>query len=201
MNRSTGVLFASGIAPCLNYTMQSPVRSDSAEPPQYFSLSVWLLSEEYTTPAMPPQHQNDEGEHQQQGHQQDEHNPATTLVQTIGTRPYRTVRTTLNQIPTAILKFPRGLTLFMSPFSPLFPATTGEAQLDVHRKFLSTYGKFLHWITFTFPGSRVQAQILIPRRLGAAYNMVRGGSAAVFVKSPLQRRRRVNNKRRAITIR
>lgn len=190
--------------------MQTPVRSDSAEPPQYFGLSVWLLSEEYTTPApaMPPQHQNDEGEHQQQGHQQDEHNPPTTLVRTIGNRPYRTVLTTLNQIPIGILKFPRGLTLFMSPSSPLFPATTGEAHLDVHRKFLPIFGKFLHWITFTFPGSRVKAQIMIPRRLEFAYNMVRGGSAAVFVNPPLQRRPvnpplqrrpRINNKRRAIT--
>ena len=181
--------------------MQTPVRSDSAEPPQYFGLSVWLLSEEYTTPApaMPPQHQNDEGEHQQQGHQQDEHNPPTPLVRTIGNRPYRTVLTTLNQIPIGILKFPRGLTLFMSPSSPLFPATTGEAHLDIHRKFLPIFGKFLHWITFTFPGSRVKAQIMIPRRLEFAYNMVRGGSAAVFVNPPLQRRPRINNKRRAIT--
>ena len=158
-----------------------------------------------------PQHE-DQGEDQQQqelqpdeqSNQQDDNNPATTLVQTIGTRPYQTVITTINQIPLAILKFQRGLSLLMSPSSPLLPAMTGEAHLDVHRKFLPMFGKYLHWITFIFHGSRVMAQIMLPKRLGAAYTMVHGGSAAVFMNSPLHRRSRVKNKRlqrRSITVR
>ena len=85
------------------------------------------------------------------------HNHVITLVQTMGIRPYQTFLTTINQVPLATLKFPMGLTLLMSPSDPLLPATTGEARVDVHQKFLPIFGKFLHWISFRFPTTRVKA--------------------------------------------
>ena len=142
-----------------------------------------------------------EEEHQQEQTQQ-EHKPAITLGIRLGIRPYQTVLTTINQVPLAILKFPRGLTLLMSPSDSLLPATTGEAQMDVHRKFMPMFGKFLLWIIFRFPTTTVIAQIMRPSRTMAAYDMVRGGAAAVFINSPFRTPRRTQvNKRRTVTAR
>ena len=130
------------------------------------------------------------------------HNHVITLVQTMGIRPYQTFLTTINQVPLATLKFPMGMTLLMSPSDPLLPATTGEARVDVHRKFLPIFGKFLHWISFWFPTTRVKAQIMRPNRTMAAYDLVRGGAAAVFINSPFRTPRRTQvNKRRTVTAR
>ena len=142
------------------------------------------------------QQQQQELQQDEQSNQEDDNNPVITLVQSIGTRPYQTVMTTIHQTPLAILKFQRGLSLLMSPSCPLLPAMTGQAHLVVYRKFLPTFGKYLHWIKFSFNGSRVLAQIMLPRRLGAACNLVAGGAAAVFMNPPLQRRSIFKNKRR-----
>merc|ERR1719319_446518 len=105
-----------------------------------------------------------------------------------------------------VLSFPRGLTLLMASTDANRPSYGGLAQLDVHRKFLPSFNKYLHWISFTFQetGRKVQAQIMLPTRLTAACQLVQGGAQACFLQSPFRiqrrqqaptRRRRVNGRR------
>ena len=130
---------------------------------------------------------------------------SSTLIQSLGKRRYATSVCTYGQFHLCLLTFPHGLTLLMSPSHSLLPLMNGEAQLDVHRKFLPDFGKFLHWITFTFENgvSRVKAQIMLPNRVGAACNMVKGDVAAAFIHSPFGKHRRTtsNNRRQNINVR
>jgi len=127
--------------------------------------------------------------------------PVNTLVQTVGNRPFHISLHTVHNLQLFILTFPRGLTLLMSPSDPKRPTANGVAQLDVHRKFLPTFGKYLHWITFTFQGTgnNVKAQIMLPTRLEAACNLIQGGASACFINCPFRvPRRPQTNKRRIL---
>ena len=70
---------------------------------------------------------------------------------------------------------------------------SGLVTLDVHRKFLPSHGKYLHWLQLTFPssGATARAQVLLPGRLGAALAMVERGASAAFVNSPVHRHRKI----------
>ena len=134
-----------------------------------------------------------------------EHKHKVTLVQSLCLRKYsNSIQTRGNhQLCVITILSHTSLTLIMSECNPLRPhITNGLVKVDVHRKFLPYYGKFLHWISFIFMGSclRVQAQIMLPGRLDAAYTMVEGGAAACFVNSPfrLERRAQRKNKRQII---
>jgi len=125
----------------------------------------------------------------------------STLVQTVGDRPFHMSIQTVHNLQLLILTFPRGLTLLMSPSDAKRPQSNGIAQLDVHRKFLPAFGKYLHWITFTFQGTgtNVKAQIMLPSRLAAACNLIQGGASACFINCPFRVPRRLqNNKRRVV---
>jgi len=133
--------------------------------------------------------------------EQPELQPANTLVQTVGTRPYHLTLQTVHNLSLVVLSFPRGLTLLMSPSDPHVPSQDGAAQLDVHRKFLPNYGKYLHWITFTFQGkgTNTKAQIMLPTRLEAACQLINGGASACFINCPFRvLRRSKNNGRRMV---
>lgn len=127
--------------------------------------------------------------------------PIVTLVQSLGIRQYRMCVRTVDGHQLCVITFQghRGLTLLLAPSYPHRPTDlTGLVQLDVHRKYLTTYGKYLHWVTFTFQstGHRVQAQIMLNTRLNAAYNMVEGGAAACFINSPFPLLRRAQASKR-----
>jgi len=123
--------------------------------------------------------------------------PEPTLAQRLGVRNYHLTKKTLSGVEMLILVFPGvangpRLTLLMPAANPFPPNLYKEAQLDVHRKFLTSYGKFLHWISFGFPGleGSVQAQIMLPTRLEAAVDMIKKGSSACFLDCPNRLKRR-----------
>ena len=126
----------------------------------------------------------------------------TTLVHRLGIRKYFVTKKTLNGVKMLVLIFPGSggprLTLLTPAASHFGENNRGEAELDVHRKFLTSYGKFLHWISFGFPGQerRVQAQIMLPTRIQAAIEMVSKGTSAAFLDCPpsLQRRGQANKR-------
>ena len=127
--------------------------------------------------------------------------PVITLVRSLGINQHRMCERSVDGHQLCVITFPghRGLTLLLSPSHPHCPrGMVGLVQLDVHRKYLTTYGKYLHWVTFTFQptGHRVQAQIMLPSRLNEAYNMVEGGAAACFINSPFSLLRRTQARKR-----
>ena len=83
--------------------------------------------------------------------------PVATLVQSVGNRPYELSTRTVHTIPVVILTFPRGLTLMMPDQVRDQLNQLGSARLDVHRKFLPNFGKYIHWIVFTLiqTGNRI----------------------------------------------
>jgi len=128
-------------------------------------------------------------------------NPPSTLVQTVGNRSFKVTRMMVAQQMMLVLSFPRGLTLLTPDSDSNQPTENGVAQLDVHRKFLPSFNKYLHWISFTFTtGHKVQAQIMLPTRLSAACQLVQGGASACFLHCPfrVQRRPQVPTRRRRI---
>ena len=118
--------------------------------------------------------------------------PVVTLVQSVGNRPYELSTRTVHATPVAILTFPRGLTLMVPAHALDHLNQLGSARLDVHRKFLPNFGKYLHWIVFTFmqTGNRIKAQIVLRTRLAAACQMIREGGSACFLENPLRTFRR-----------
>lgn len=128
--------------------------------------------------------------------------PPSTLVQTVGNRPFKVVQMMVQQQLMLILSFRSGITLLMPTTDANRPTEGGVAQLDVHRKFLPSFNKYLHWISFTFQGTggNVLAQIMLPTRLAAACQLVKGGASACFLQSPvrIQRRPQVPTRRRRI---
>ena len=131
--------------------------------------------------------------------------PAVTLVQTVGNRPYELSTRVIHDTPVAILTFPAGLTLMVPSQVLNHLNQVGTARLAVHRKFLPNFGKYLHWIAFTFVqfGIRITAQIVLVTRLAAACQMIREGGTACFLANPLRTSRRSRNPRprRCITSR
>ena len=126
----------------------------------------------------------------------------TTLVQDLGYRRYETSQRTVGHHHlTTIMFTPSGLTVIMSPSHPQHPAKgSGNGKLELHRKLLPEYGKFLHWVTIAFAGTdgKLNAQIVLPGRLAAACQMTEGGAAAAFVNPPFRpiRRQAINLNRR-----
>ena len=118
--------------------------------------------------------------------------PVVTLVQSVGNRPYELSTRTVHATPVVILTFPRGLTLMVPAHALDHLNQLGSARLDVHRKFLPNFGKYLHWIVFTFmqTGNRIKAQIVLRTRLAAACQMIREGGSACFLGNPLRTFRR-----------
>ena len=118
--------------------------------------------------------------------------PVVTLVQSVGNRSYELSTRTVHATPVIILTFPRGLTLMVPAHALDHLNQLGSARLDVHRKFLPNFGKYLHWIVFTFmqTGNRIKAQIVLRTRLAAACQMIREGGSACFLGNPLRAFRR-----------
>ena len=123
--------------------------------------------------------------------------PVVTLVQSVGNRPYELSTRIVHATPVAILTFPRGLTLMVPAHALDHLSQLGSARLAVHRKFLPNFGKYLHWIAFTFvqSGIRITAQIVLTTRLAAACQMIREGGTACFLANPLRTFRRSRNTR------
>ena len=111
--------------------------------------------------------------------------PVATLIQTVGNRHYELSTRTVHATPVIILTFPRGLTLMMPAQVLNNPNQPGLARLDVHRKFLPNFGKYLHWINFTFlqTENRIKAQIVLRTRLEAACRMIKEGGSACFLET------------------
>ena len=74
----------------------------------------------------------------------------TTLVQTVGNRPYERSTRVIYGTSIGILTFPSGITLMIPSQALSHLDQVGTARLTVHRKFLRDYGRYLHWIAFTF---------------------------------------------------
>jgi hypothetical protein len=148
----------------------------------------------------PSEDQQEQEQVQQNEPAQPPQYPVSTLVQSVGNRPFEISLRTIHNLQLLILTFPRGLTLLMAATDANRPAVNGAAQLDVHRKFLPAFEKYLHWITFTFPttGTKVQAQIMLANRLEAACNLIQGGACACFLNSPFRQQRRAQPSRRRI---
>ena len=121
--------------------------------------------------------------------------PVTTLVQTVGDRPYERSIRVIYGTSVGVLAFPSGLTLLIPPQVLNHLGQAGTARLSVHRKFLTGYGRYLHWMAFTFvqSGIKITAQILLMSRLEAACQMIGGGGTACFLANPLRAFRRSNN--------
>lgn len=137
--------------------------------------------------------QKQESEHPQQY-------PVSTHVQYVGNRPFELSLRTINNLQLLILTFPRGLFLLMAANNANCPTVNGESELNVHRKFIPAFKKYLHWITFTFTttGTKVHAQIMMANRLEAAGNLTQGGGSACFLESPFKQQRRSQPRRRRI---
>ena len=123
--------------------------------------------------------------------------PVATLVQVVGNRPYEWSTRTVHGVSVALLTFPAGLTLMIPSHALNHLNQTGTARLAVHRKFLADFGRYLHWIAFTFvqSGIRITAQIVLMTRLAAACQMIREGGTACFLANPLRTLRRSRNTR------
>ena len=131
--------------------------------------------------------------------------PVATLVQTVGNRPYELSTRIVHGTLVTILTFPAGLTLMIPSQALNHLNQVGTARLAVHRKFLPDFGKYLHWIAFTFvqSGIRITAQIVLMTRLVAACQMISEGGTACFLANPLRilRRNRNTRSRNCITSR
>jgi len=133
-----------------------------------------------------------EEENNRQDQKEEEPTPVNTFVKKL-IMPYKiSSQQVVNGQEVMILTFAGGLTLLMSPNDPNPPNMEGMAELDVHRKLLPAYGKYLHWICLSFPnrGVIVRAQLMLPGRLQAALAMVSSGAAAAFVQPPFRMQRR-----------
>lgn len=121
--------------------------------------------------------------------------PVSTLVQTVGDRPYERSTRVIHGTSVAVLAFPSGLTLLIPSQALNHLAQAGTARLSVHRKFLTGYGRYLHWMAFMFvqSGIKVTAQIMLMSRLAAACQMISGGGTACFLANPLRTSRRNKN--------
>ena len=128
--------------------------------------------------------------------------PVTTLVQTVGNRPYERSARVIYGTSVAILTFPSGITLMIPSQALSHLDQVGTARLTVHRKFLTDYGRYLHWLAFMFvqSGIKVTAQIVLVSRLGAACQMISEGGTACFLANPLRTFRRSRNTRSRICI-
>ena len=124
--------------------------------------------------------------------------PVSTLVQSVGQRPFKIRRQELPGVNLTVLTFPRGLTLIINGDDPNQPPSEGIAHLEVHRKFIPIYQKYLHWMTFTIPmvQNKVRAQIMPPNRFEAACEMVKWGAAACFINSNRPYRKGHSKKKR-----
>ena len=114
--------------------------------------------------------------------------PVSTLVQTVGDRPYERSTRVIYGTSVAVLAFPSGLTLLIPSQALNHLDQAGTARLSVHRKFLTGYGRYLHWMAFMFvqSGIKITAQILLMSRLEAACQMIGGGGTASFLDNPLR---------------
>ena len=121
--------------------------------------------------------------------------PVSTLVQTVGNRPYERSTRVIHGTSVAVLAFPSGLTLLIPSQALNHLDQAGTARLSVHRKFLTGYGRYLHWMAFVFvqSGIKVTAQIMLMSRLEAACQMIGGGGTACFLANPLRTFRRNKN--------
>ena len=121
--------------------------------------------------------------------------PVSTLVQTVGDRPYERSTRVIHGTSVAVLAFPSGLTLLIPSQALNHLAQAGTARLSVHRKFLTGYGRYLHWMAFMFvqSGIKVTAQIMLMSRLAAACQMIGEGGTACFLANPLRTSRRNRN--------
>lgn len=121
--------------------------------------------------------------------------PVSTLVQTVGDRPYERSTRVIYGTSVAVLAFPSGLTLLIPSQALNHLAQAGTARLSVHRKFLTGYGRYLHWMAFMFvqSGIKVTAQIMLMSRLAAACQMIGEGGTACFLANPLRTSRRNKN--------
>ena len=128
--------------------------------------------------------------------------PVTTLVQTVGNRPYERSTRIIYGVSVAVLTFPAGLTLMVPSQALNHLNQVGTARLTVHRKFLPDHGRYLHWMAFMFvqSGIKVTAQIVLVSRLGAACQMISEGGTACFLANPLRIFRRSRNTRSRICI-
>ena len=128
--------------------------------------------------------------------------PVATLVQTVGNRPYELSTRVVYGTLVTILTFPAGLTLMIPSQALNHLNQVGTARLAVHRKFLPDYGRYLHWIAFTFvqSGIKITAQIVLMSRLAAACQMISEGGTACFLANPLRTFRRSRNTRSRICI-
>ena len=121
--------------------------------------------------------------------------PVTTLVQTVGNRPYERSTRVIYGTSVAVLTFPSGITLLIPSQALNHLDQAGTARLSVHRKFLTGYGRYLHWMAFMFvqSGIKVTTQIVLMSRLAAACQMVSEGGTACFLANPLRTSRRNKN--------
>ena len=120
--------------------------------------------------------------------------PAASLTQQANNKAFLLGRRRIGANTFKIVSFERGLTLILPEDAENHPHTDGRADIHVHRKFLNNFGKFLHWIIFSFnnPNSRISipAQIMLPHRFDAGCEIVRNGGTACFLANPFPQRRR-----------
>jgi hypothetical protein len=102
-------------------------------------------------------------------------------------RPFELSVRKYNNMDILVISFEKGLTLLMSNNEEKRPRMNGVAHLDKHRKFLPSFGKYLHWITFIFPTNfRFPSQIMLTNRLLQACRLMNVGASACFLTSPFQ---------------
>ena len=121
----------------------------------------------------------------------------STLVQSSEGKNFLISRRTVEGTKILIVTFPRGLTILMNANNVNRPRCPGEATIEVHRRFITREAKWLHYVRILFiHGRQIQAQILLPSRLSAALELIKGGHCGCFLQNPLRPLRQSRNLRR-----
>lgn len=102
--------------------------------------------------------------------------PVSTLIQAVHNKPFVVRHRTTMGRRMKRLEFRVSLTLLMDDDNQLIQDVMGNAKIEVHRKFMPQYEKFLHWIKIVIgtDGPTIKAQLFFDMELACNHARTTG---------------------------
>ena len=127
-------------------------------------------------------------------------NEQAMLIRTVESMTFEVTNHQIGSVLYKVLQFTTGLTLTFRS-NPLLPVTGGTARLQVYKKLIPRYQKYLIWIEFKIhrTGRTISAQWILANRVRRACSLMREGLPTCFNRNPFLIRRSTKSPRRIRT--